>query len=41
MGIAINCIGEIAIKSLFFASFFEKYREKGEKALKVNNYSIS
>jgi hypothetical protein len=41
MGIAINCEEKVAIKTLFFASFFLKYGEKVKKALKVNNCPIS
>jgi hypothetical protein len=41
MGIAINCTGKVATKTLFFASFFQKYGEKGKKALKVDNFPIS
>jgi hypothetical protein len=41
MGIAINCIGKVAKKTLFFASFFKKYGEKDKKALKVDNSPIS
>jgi hypothetical protein len=41
MGIAINCIGKVVKKTLFFASFFKKYGEKDKKALKVDNSPIS
>jgi hypothetical protein len=41
MGIVINCIGKVAKKTLFFASFFKKYEEKVKKALKVDNFPIS